>query len=62
LHGLGQIREAAAKDKKLCFTYLIHHFTTDLLLESYYALNCNAAPEVDEAGKNKEHKFLYTLI
>jgi len=61
LQGLAQIREAAVKDKKLCFTNLIHHFTTDLLREGYYALNCNAAPGADEAGKNKEHMFFYAL-
>ena len=61
MQGLGQIREAAVKDKKLCFTYLIHHFTTGLLREGYYALNCNAAPGADETGKNKEHMFFYAL-
>ena len=29
------------------FTTLLHHLTTDLLRESYYALKRNAAPGVD---------------
>ena len=43
LNGLDRIREAAAKDKNLQFTNLMHHITIDLLRASYYELKRNAA-------------------
>jgi len=45
--GLGGVREAARRDKKQKFTALLHHVTTDLLRDSYYALKRAAAPGVD---------------
>lgn len=45
--GLQRVREAACKDKEVKFTALLHHVSTDLLRESYYALKRKAAPGVD---------------
>jgi retron-type reverse transcriptase len=42
------IREAAAKDRGLRFTSLMHHITIDLLRASYYELKRNAAAGIDE--------------
>ena len=47
LSGLGRVREAAGKDKRLRFTALLHHVTVPLLLDSFYALKREAAPGVD---------------
>jgi group II intron reverse transcriptase/maturase len=47
LSGLGRVREAAGKDKRLRFTALLHHVTAPLLLDSFYALKREAAPGVD---------------
>jgi group II intron reverse transcriptase/maturase len=44
LHG---VRERARKNKQERFTALLHHVTTDLLRESFYALKRKAAPGVD---------------
>jgi len=46
-HGLQGVRERARKEKKERFTALLHHLTVDLLRESFYALQRNAAPGVD---------------
>jgi len=48
LNGLDRIREAAARDKNLRFTSLMHHITVDLLRDSYNALKRNVAVGVDE--------------
>ena len=48
MNGLDRIREAAAKDKDLRFTNLMHHITIDLLRASYYELKRNAAAGIDE--------------
>jgi group II intron reverse transcriptase/maturase len=48
LNGLDRIREAAARDKNLHFTNLMHHITVDLLRVSYHALKRDAAAGVDE--------------
>jgi len=45
--GLGGVREAARRDKEQKFTALLHHVTTGLLRDSYYALKRQAAPGVD---------------
>jgi RNA-directed DNA polymerase len=45
--GLGGVRKAARERRQERFTSLLHHLTTDLLRESYYALKRNAAPGVD---------------
>src|SRR5260370_26941813 len=47
LSGLGRVREAAGKDKRLRFTALLHHVTVLLLLDSFYALTTEPAPGVD---------------
>ena len=47
LSGLHRVREAAKKDKRLQFTALLHHVSVPLLLDSFYALNREAAPGVD---------------
>jgi group II intron reverse transcriptase/maturase len=48
LHGLDRIREAAAGDKGLRFTNLMHHITVDLLREAYRELKHDSAAGVDE--------------
>lgn len=45
--GLLRVREAVSKDKRIQFTSLLHHITTESLEASYYALKRNAAPGVD---------------
>src|ERR1700678_1548464 len=45
--GLGGVRQKAQASKQERFTALLHHLTTDLLRESYYALQRSAAPGVD---------------
>jgi RNA-directed DNA polymerase len=45
--GLGGVRRTAQARKQERFTALLHHLTVDLLRESYYALERNAAPGVD---------------
>jgi RNA-directed DNA polymerase len=63
LNGLDRIREAAAKDKNLRFTNLMHHITIDLLRASYYELKRNAAAGIDEVtwheyGEQLESRLL----
>jgi len=48
LNGLDRIREAAARDRNLRFTNLMHHLTAELLREAYDALKHNAAAGVDD--------------
>jgi RNA-directed DNA polymerase len=48
LNALNRIREAAARDKNLRFTNLMHHITVDLLRAGYKALKHNAAAGVDD--------------
>jgi RNA-directed DNA polymerase len=45
--GLERVRQAARQRKKEKFTALLHHVTTDLLREGFYALKRKAAPGVD---------------
>jgi group II intron reverse transcriptase/maturase len=45
--GLAGVRKAAKERKQERFTTLLHHLTTGLLRQSYYALKRNAAPGVD---------------
>lgn len=45
--GLQRVREAAQRDRRMKFTALLHHVTVDLLRESYFALQRQAAPGVD---------------
>jgi hypothetical protein len=44
---LRSVREAAKRNKDVRFTALLHHISTDLVRESYYTLQRNAAPGVD---------------
>lgn len=48
MNGLDRIREAAARDRNLRFTNLMHHLTAELLREAYDALKRNAAAGVDD--------------
>ena len=45
--GLAGVRKVARERKRERFTSLLHHLTTALLRQSYYALKRNAAPGVD---------------
>src|SRR5271157_342064 len=45
--GLAGVRKVARERKQERFTTLLHHLTTDLLRQGYYALKRNAAPGVD---------------
>ena len=45
--GLHGVRERARRNKQERFTTLLHHVTTTLLSDSFYALKRNAAPGVD---------------
>jgi len=60
--GLERVRERARKDGKLKFTALLHHVTVELLRESYYSLQRQAAPGVDgvtweEYGRDLEGRL-----
>jgi len=60
--GLERVRETARKDGKLKFTALLHHGTVELLRESYYSLQRQAAPGVDgvtweEYGRDLEGRL-----
>ena len=46
--GLEGVREAAKRDKGLRFTALLHHVTKGLLRDSFYSLQRQAAPGVDQ--------------
>lgn len=48
MNGLDRIREAAARDRNLRFTSLMHHITKELLRDAYNALKRNAASGVDD--------------
>jgi RNA-directed DNA polymerase len=45
--GLGRVREAARRNRRLRFTALLHHITPQLLADSFYSLKRNAAAGVD---------------
>jgi len=47
LSDLRGVREVARRDKRTRFSALLHHVTTELLRDSYYALTRDAAPGVD---------------
>jgi group II intron reverse transcriptase/maturase len=66
LHG---VREVARRDKRTRFTALLHHVTTELLRNSFYALQRAAAPGVDgltwqeyETGLNEKLADLHRRI
>jgi len=45
--GLRGVRQRAVDNKQEQFTALLHHVTIDVLRESYFALQRQAAPGVD---------------
>jgi group II intron reverse transcriptase/maturase len=45
--GLGSVRQAARRNRRLRFTALMHHITPQLLVDSFYSLQKNAAAGVD---------------
>jgi group II intron reverse transcriptase/maturase len=45
--GLQRVREAARRDRRLRFSALLHHITPQLLVDSFYSLQRNAAAGVD---------------
>ncbi len=47
LSDLTGVRKVARREKRTRFTALLHHVTTELLRDSYYALKRDAAPGVD---------------
>jgi RNA-directed DNA polymerase len=60
--GLSRVREAAKRDSKLQFSNLLHHVDVDLLRQSYWALNRQAATGIDgvtwqEYGKELEERL-----
>ena len=46
-NGLGSVREAARRDKKMRFTALLHHVDLEMLRASYETLKKRASPGVD---------------
>jgi RNA-directed DNA polymerase len=46
-NGLAAVRQAARRHKQAKFTALLHHITTDLLKQSFHALERKAAPGID---------------
>ncbi len=46
-NGLVAVRRAARRCKDVRFTALLHHITVDLLEQSYFALERDAAPGID---------------
>lgn len=46
-NGLAAVRQTAQRSKQTRFTALLHHITIDLLTESFFALERNAAPGID---------------
>lgn len=67
--GLSRVREAAKRDSKLQFSNLLHHINVDLLRQSYWELNCQAATGIDdvtwqEYGKTLEGRLpeLHDLV
>jgi RNA-directed DNA polymerase len=66
LHG---VREVARREKRTRFTALLHHVTTELLRNSFYALKREAAPGVDgltwreyETGLNEKLADLHRRV
>lgn len=56
--GLEGVREAARRDRRLRFTALLHHITPELLLESFYTLQRQAAAGVDGVTWREYEKLL----
>ena len=56
--GLGGVREAARRDRRLRFAALLHHITPQLLVDSFYRLQKNAAAGVDGVTWREYEKIL----
>ena len=56
--GLQGVRQAARRDRRLRFTALLHHITPQLLMDSFYSLQKNAAAGVDGVTWREYEKIL----
>src|SRR5689334_23618098 len=56
--GLEGVRQAARRDRRLRFTALLHHITPQLLMDSFYSLQKNAAAGVDGVTWREYEKIL----
>ena len=56
--GLERVREAARRNRRLRFTALLHHITPQLLVDSFYSLQRNAAAGVDGVTWREYEKIL----
>jgi RNA-directed DNA polymerase len=53
-----RVREAARRNRRLRFTALLHHITPELLVDSFYSLQKNAAAGVDGVTWREYEKIL----
>jgi RNA-directed DNA polymerase len=56
--GLEGVRQAARRDRRLRFTALLHHITPQLLMDSFYSLQKNAAAGVGGVTWREYEKIL----
>ena len=56
--GLESVRQAARRNRRLRFTALMHHITPQLLVDSFYSLQRNAAAGVDGVTWREYEKIL----
>jgi len=56
--GLEGVRQAARRNRRLQFTALLHHVTPQLLVDSFYSLQKNAAAGVDGVTWREYEKIL----
>jgi RNA-directed DNA polymerase len=56
--GLERVRQAARRNRRLQFTALLHHITPQLLVDSFYSLQRNAAAGVDGVTWREYEKIL----
>ena len=56
--GLKSVRQAARRNRRLRFTALMHHITPQLLVDSFYSLQRNAAAGVDGVTWREYEKIL----
>jgi RNA-directed DNA polymerase len=56
--GLECVRQAARRDRRLRFTALMHHITPQLLMDSFYSIQKNAAAGVDGVTWREYEKIL----
>jgi len=62
LIGLHGVRRRARKDKKKCFTALLHHITIDLLEQSFRQLERNVASGIDKMTWSEYEDNLLKLL